>query len=178
MTDLLLVTRALEFAARAHTHHRRKGEHAEPYVNHLAEVAQLVAEATGGRDPGLVAAALLHDCVEDQEVAPRELEGLFGADVAGLVLEVTDDKSLPKEVRKRLQVEHAPRLSERGKVLKLADKISNLRAIIDSPPREWSTERKREYFHWAAEVAAGCRGVNEWLESRFDEAYRQVASLQ
>ena len=171
MHDIVRITRALDFAARKHVHHRRKGLAAEPYINHLAEVAMLLAEATGGKDTELVIAGLLHDCIEDQDVTFGELAELFGADVAGLVAEVTDDKSLEKAERKRLQVAHAPHKSERAKMLKIADKTSNLRSMKSSPPKHWDEQRRWDYFEWARAVVAGCRGVSAFLEARFDEAY-------
>ncbi|HMN15411.1 MAG TPA: HD domain-containing protein [Bellilinea sp.] len=169
--DVLRIARAIDFAARKHAAQRRKGEAAEPYINHLAEVALLVAEATKGADADLVIAALLHDTIEDQGVRYEELAEAFGAEVADLVQEVTDDKTLPKAKRKALQVEHAPHKSPRARMLKIADKTSNLRSILASPPADWSVERKREYFEWAAKVVAGCRGVNRGLEAQFDEAF-------
>ncbi|HEV7820239.1 MAG TPA: HD domain-containing protein [Burkholderiales bacterium] len=170
--DVVQVTRALDYAARKHVSQRRKGEAKEPYINHLAEVAHLLAEATAGNDSNLVIAGLLHDCIEDQGVTYEELVELFGADVAGLVRDVTDDKSLLKAERKRLQVEESPHKSDRAKMLKIADKTSNLRAMAVSPPLGWDEQRKRDYFAWALAVVAGCRGVNAYLEEKFDEAYR------
>lgn len=168
--DVVAVARALDFAARKHAGQRRKGKAAEPYVNHLAEVARLVAEGTEGKDATAVVAALLHDTIEDTGTTREELEREFGAEVAALVAEVTDDKALPKAERKRLQVANAPGKSARAKVIKLADKTSNLRSITASPPVGWDWQRQREYFDWAARVAAGCRGVNPTLESWFDQA--------
>lgn len=165
--DTLLLTAALDFACRKHVHQRRKGESREPYINHLAEVAHLVAEATGGADPNLVAAALLHDCVEDQGVTRAEIATLFGEDVATLVMEVTDDKTTPKEMRKQAQVDHAAHISARAKILKIADKTSNLRAIQHSPP-PWPASRKRRYFAWAQAVVAGARGGNAYIDGAFD----------
>ena len=164
------LARAFRFAAKRHAHQRRKGASAEPYLNHLAEVADLVAEATEGRDPDLVVAALLHDVVEDTDTTLAEVAAAFGQDVAGLVAEATDDKSLPKAERKRLQIVYAPSRSPRAKLLKLADKTSNLREMAVSPPADWSPERRREYVAWARAVVAGLRGVSPWLEARFDEA--------
>ena len=172
---VLKIVRALDFAAWAHSGQRRKGSAREPYVNHLTEVARLVAQATGGKDDKLIIAALLHDVLEDQSmhVNAAMLVEHFGKRVAKIVQEVTDDKSLPKSERKRLQVVHAPHLSRRAKILKMADKAANLNSILQSPPKDWSEARKREYFSWAAEVVAGCRGVNAWIESVFDERLSQ-----
>lgn len=175
--DVVLVARALDFAARKHQGQRRKGELAEPYVNHLAEVARLVAEATGGRDAALVAAALLHDTVEDTRTTPEELEAEFGPEIAGIVAEVTDDKSLKKEERKRLQIETAPSKSARARIIKIADKTSNLESLVNSPPARWDAARRREYVMWASQVVLGCRGVNAQIEARFDEAYERARQL-
>ncbi len=165
-----LLARAYRFAAERHARQRRKGDASEPYVNHLAEVADLVAEATVGRDPNLVAAAVLHDTIEDTETTYEELAHGFGGDVAELVAEATDDQSLPTAERKRLQVLHAPSLSPRAKLLKLADKTSNLRAMAESPPSDWPVQRRRDYIEWGRSVVAGLRGADPWLEARFDEA--------
>ena len=169
------IVTALDFAARAHSTQRRKGGAREPYVNHLTEVARLVAQATGGKDHKLIIAALLHDVLEDQSMrVNREmLVGNFGNKVASIVEEVTDDQSLPKAERKRLQVEHAPHLSRRAKILKIADKSANLDSLLKTPPLDWSPARKSEYFDWAADVVAGCRGVNASIEKVFDELCRR-----
>jgi len=170
--DILLIARALDFAARKHVSQRRKGLAEEPYFNHLAEVARLLAEATDGEDANLVAAGLLHDTIEDQGVLHEDLVSAFNQDIADLVREVTDDKSLEKDERKRLQVERAPHKSDRAKMLKIADKTTNLRALTQSPPSDWEPERRRAYFTWARDVVAGCRGVNARLEAGFDEAWK------
>ena len=175
MTDVLLLARAWNFSTERHVNQRRKGQAQEPYVNHLAEVAEMVAIATEGQDANLVAAAVLHDTVEDTATPLTELASEFNTDIADLVAEVTDDKRLSKEERKRRQVEHAAAKSVRAKILKLADKTSNLRSLTKSPPTDWSQQRKREYLDWAVEVAKGLRGSNAWLEARFDEAAEQLA---
>lgn len=176
MSEWTRVLDAADAAAKWHIHQRRKGSAQEPYMNHLLEVASLVARATKGEDPDLVIAALLHDAIEDQEV-PAELIGeRWGMAVRELVLEVTDDKTLPKNERKRLQIVHASKKSERAKVLKLADKTSNLRAIAASPPAEWSVKRRLEYTDWAESVASGLRGNNPWLEEQFDRALAAARS--
>ncbi|QRG06585.1 bifunctional (p)ppGpp synthetase/guanosine-3',5'-bis(diphosphate) 3'-pyrophosphohydrolase [Xanthobacter dioxanivorans] len=171
---LALVVRALAFATLRHTDQRRKGRRAQPYVNHLAEVALLVSEATGGADGALVAAALLHDVVEDQAVTAAEIEATFGADVAGLVMEVTDDKALEPAERKRLQVAHAPHLTERAKLLKLADKTANLRSLSEDPPEDWGVTRMRAYVEWSRAVVQGLRGRSPALEAAFDAAAEEA----
>jgi (p)ppGpp synthase/HD superfamily hydrolase len=171
---VLLFARALDFAARKHMHQRRKGELAEPYVNHLSDVARLLAEASGGDDVTVVIAGLLHDTIEDTDTTFAELAKEFGSEVAELVGEVTDDKTLPKAERKRLQVETAPHKSLRARMIKLADKTSNLHSMIASPPKDWSLERRRDYIEWATQVAAGCSGVNAYLEQQFDRARRKA----
>lgn len=174
---VLLVTRAAEFAARAHVTQRRKGAAQEPYINHLAEVALLLAEATDGEDAVLIAAAWLHDTLEDTDTEREQLEKLFGPEVAAVVAEVTDDKALPKVERKRLQVEKTPGKSTRARLLKIADKTSNLNSIRLSPPSGWDAERRTDYVIWAEAVVAGCRGLNAALEQRFDEAVRQAREI-
>ncbi|MHB8529481.1 MAG: HD domain-containing protein [Caulobacteraceae bacterium] len=169
------MARAYDFAAIKHQSQRRKGDAAEPYVNHLTEVALLVATATKGADAELVIAAILHDTVEDTQTTFGELAAAFGPRVASLVVEVTDDESLPKAQRKRLQIEHAANSSPGAKLIKIADKTSNLRSVCASPPAGWPPERVAEYVAWAKEVVAGCRGQNPWLEAQFDAALAAVA---
>jgi (p)ppGpp synthase/HD superfamily hydrolase len=173
VNEIILITRAWNFAAARHSGQRRKGQAQEPYINHLSEVAELVAFATAGSDANLVAAAILHDTVEDTPTLSAELVKAFNEDVASLVAEVTDDKNHLKRVRKRHQVVSAPGKSSRAKLLKLADKTSNLRSLAKSPPTDWSVRRRREYLKWALAVAAGLRGENLWLEAQFDEAVKQ-----
>jgi GTP diphosphokinase / guanosine-3',5'-bis(diphosphate) 3'-diphosphatase len=174
MKEWVAVLQAADAAARWHVHQRRKGKAEEPYINHLLEVASLVAEATEGKDSELVIAALLHDAIEDQEVPAETISEAFGPGVAEIILEVTDDKSLPKGERKEKQVHTAPNKSRRAKVLKLADKTSNLRAITATPPPDWSVKRRLDYVAWARRVVVGLRGANPWLEERFDEAAKSA----
>lgn len=170
MKEYLLVLKSADAAARWHVHQRRKGAAKEPYINHLLEVASLVAEATGGKEPELIVAALLHDAIEDQEVPAEIIERDFGSNVLTLVQEVTDDKALDKATRKRLQIEKASEKSRGARLIKLGDKTSNLRAIAASPSPDWSVKRRLEYINWAKQVVAELRGTNEWLERQFDEA--------
>ena len=173
MNPIVELTRAYHFAAQKHVDQRRKGAAAEPYMNHLTEVAELVARATSG-DLDVVIAAILHDTVEDTDTTIDELRVAFGSRIADLTAEVTDDKSLPKQIRKELQIEHAAHASWGAQVIKLADKTSNLRSLISSPPPDWSRARCDEYVDWARRVVAGCRGANVWLAEQFDEAARAL----
>ena len=170
MNDLVRVMKAADAAARWHVDQRRKGAAQEPYLNHLLEVASLVCEATGGNEPDLVIAALLHDAVEDVGATKEQVAEQFGDRVAGIVMEVTDDKSLPKPERKLRQVSSAGRKSREAKMIKLADKTSNLRTISVSPAPDWSVQRRLDYVQWARDVVAQVRGVSPWLEQQFDEA--------
>ena len=169
ISELARLFTALEFAARKHRNQRRKDVHASPYINHPIEVAAILANIGGVTDLPTLIAAVLHDTIEDTETSPEELETHFGPEVRALVVEVTDDKRLPKEVRKQRQIEHAPGASVRAKILKLADKSVNVFDVVHDPPSDWTVMRRREYIEWAERVVAGCRGVNEALERHFDD---------
>jgi guanosine-3',5'-bis(diphosphate) 3'-pyrophosphohydrolase len=173
MKSVQLVLDAASYAAEKHRSQRRKGLSLEPYINHLIEVAHLVSTVAPEQDTNLVIAALLHDTIEDVGVSALELVERFGLDVADLVVELTDDKSLPKAERKRLQIEHAPNMSVRAQVIKLADKISNLRAILASPPADWDYERKKEYFEWGKRVVDALSQPNPVLKAEFERTYRR-----
>ena len=163
---------AISFAATKHRDQRRKDLAASPYINHPIALANVLANEAGIDDERVLIAAVLHDTVEDTETAEQELVKEFGHEIAGIVLEVTDDKALPKAERKRLQVEHAGTISRRAKLVKLADKICNLRDLANSPPADWPLQRRRDYFDWAKEVVDGLRGTHPGLETIFDEAYK------
>jgi guanosine-3',5'-bis(diphosphate) 3'-pyrophosphohydrolase len=169
--QLPMLFSVLAFAAEKHRDQKRKGEDASPYINHPIEVARILAAEGGVTDPVVLAAAILHDTVEDTRTTHAELCEHFGTEIADVVAEVTDDKDLPKSERKRLQVEHAPHLSERAKRVKLADKIANIRDVAERPPQWWPLERRQDYFDWAKEVVDGLRGVDSLLERAFDEAF-------
>ncbi len=162
---------ALAFAANKHRNQRRKDAEASPYINHPIALANLLLNEAGVEDQRILVAAILHDTIEDTDTTEQELVKHFGKDVADIVVEVTDDKTLPKAERKRLQIEHAAHISRRAKLVKLADKICNLRDIAASPPADWSVDRKREYFDWAKKVVDCLRGVHPGLEHLFDKAY-------
>jgi guanosine-3',5'-bis(diphosphate) 3'-pyrophosphohydrolase len=167
--DLTLVLKALNFSAGKHRHQRRKNTAASPYINHPIEVACILWTIGGIADETAIIAALLHDTIEDTDATPEEIGAAFGAEVLGLVLEMSDNKRLPKQERKREQIVHSPHLSPRAKLIKLADKICNVRDIAFDPPDRWSRERRIEYLAWAEAVIAGLRGVNAGLEKHFDD---------
>lgn len=173
-SDTALLLRALRFSAQKHRDQRRKDRSASPYINHPIEVANVLANLGGVTDVIALAAALLHDTIEDTETTGEQLEAHFGREVRLLVEEMTDDKRLPKAERKERQIARAPRASERAKVVKLADKICNVRDVTHAPPVSWSLERRREYLDWTERVVAGCRGSNEALERCYDEALRHA----
>lgn len=144
--------RALAFASRKHSQQRRKDADASPYINHPIALVSILAVEAGINDHDALCAALLHDTIEDTDTSVEELVEAFGGVVASLVQEVTDDKRLPKAERKARQVEHAAHLSAKARLVKLADKIANLRDVADNPPVNWSLARRQEYFDWAKQV--------------------------
>ncbi len=162
-------TRAASFAAKKHISQKRKGNDAAPYINHPLEVVNLLANVGKIEDYDVLIAAVLHDTIEDTETSKEEITELFGEEVCEMVLEVTDDKSLPKAERKQKQVEHAPEMSNGAKLIKLGDKISNIRDVLENPPDGWSDERRLEYVNWGERVINGVRGTNPNLEKHFDE---------
>jgi guanosine-3',5'-bis(diphosphate) 3'-pyrophosphohydrolase len=176
LSGIRLVSEAAELAARCHSGMARKGRGDEPYINHLAEVANLLAAATNGADAELVAAGWLHDAVEDGGTTREELARKFSERLANLVVEVTDDMTLSKSQRRRRQVIDAPHKSADAKMIKIADKISNIRARIFSAPTAEQRDDLSDYTAWAVEVVAGCRGGNAFLDKSFDEAVAQARS--
>jgi GTP diphosphokinase / guanosine-3',5'-bis(diphosphate) 3'-diphosphatase len=168
---MTLILKALDFAAQKHRFQRRKDKEASPYINHPIQLANVLWREGGVTDPAVIAAALLHDTIEDTQTSWQELRGEFGDEVADVVLEVTDVNWLRKSARKRLQVSKARHASECARLVKLADKICNLRDVAAHPPHNWSLERRREYFEWAREVVDRLRGTHAELERRFDEVY-------
>jgi guanosine-3',5'-bis(diphosphate) 3'-pyrophosphohydrolase len=174
MNNLPLIIDALDFAAQAQREQRRKGADATPYIAHPIALARILTVEGGIDDPVIIAAALLHDTVEDCGVTPAQLALKFGQEVSDVVAEVTDDKSLPKAKRKELQVEHAANVSDRAKLVKLADKIANVRDIGQNPPADWSLDRKHEYANWAKRVVEALGNVSPRLESAFEMAWTAV----
>ena len=172
--QITLLLSALKYAADKHCHQRRKGADASPYINHPIAVAELLWRIGSVRDLTTIVAALLHDTLEDTDATPGEIAALFGAEVLALVQEVSDDKTLPKAERKRLQIATAHHKSPQAKLIKLADKISNVTDIGNSPPVDWSHERRLNYLEWSDKVVFGLRGVNPALEAYYDDAIRRT----
>ncbi|XP_014264849.2 guanosine-3',5'-bis(diphosphate) 3'-pyrophosphohydrolase MESH1 [Maylandia zebra] len=172
-SDVALLLETVQFAAEKHRNQRRKDPEGTPYINHPIGVARILSHEGGVTDIEVLQAALLHDTVEDTDTTPAELEAKFGVTVARIVQEVTDDKSLPKQERKRLQVEHAPHCSQQAKLVKLADKLYNLRDLNRCTPVGWTAERVQEYFLWAFEVVNCLKGTNLALEKKLEELFKE-----
>ncbi|KXW56469.1 HD domain-containing protein [Ferrovum sp. PN-J185] len=175
--DIPFLLSVIQFAADKHRHQRRKDFHASPYINHPLALAYVLSNEAGIVDINVLSAALLHDTIEDTDTTLEELIERFGSKIASIVLEVTDDKSLPKQQRKQLQIDHAPHSSDEAKLVKLADKICNLRDLFDYPPHGWSVERIHDYFDWSEKVIAGLRGVNPKLEYLVDQLLQRRTEI-
>ncbi len=181
MIDIKIILRALEFASHRHRAQHRKGTRKIPYINHPIQVASLLADPGGEDDTILLAAAILHDVIEDtvdsfdaRNELLKEISVNFGEEILALTLEVTDDKTLEKKVRKQLQIEHANHKSVMARKLKIADKISNLKDIIEDPPEWWDQKRINEYIDWSEKVVSGLKGVNPALEDLFYETHARA----
>lgn len=169
-----LILKAFKFAAHKHQDQRRKNETQSPYINHLIAVSETLWEIGKIRDMDTIAAGILHDTLEDTDTSPQELEITFGKKICSIVEEVTDDKTLPKQERKRLQIENARNATPEARYVKLADKICNVGDLIDSPPVGWSLQRRIEYVDWAENVINRLRGSHTLLEEHFDQVCREV----
>ena len=168
-----LILKAAHFAAEQHRDQRRKDIHASPYIIHPISVALAISQIGGVDDPEILAAALLHDTLEDTKTEPEDLEAEFGKKVCEYVLDVTDDKTLQKDERKRRQIEHAKKISKGAALIKLGDKISNVTDVIDNPPVGWNINRRKEYLDWAEKVIENCPKVNDRMENKFQEIIKQ-----
>lgn len=168
VTPVGLIIQAAHFSADKHRDQRRKGSRNTPYINHPLEVAERLSRIGGIEDATVLVAAILHDTIEDTETTEAEIARLFGPDVARLVAELTVEKEPYWQVRKRMEIDHAPHLSPGAKLIKLSDKTSNIADTISNPPGEWTLQRRRDYLEFARLVADGCRGVNEALDTEFD----------
>lgn len=172
-SDIKRFTKCVDFAAIKHRDQRRKDSEETPYINHPIGVANILANEGDVTDLDVLLAAILHDTVEDTDTSFEEIEEHFGADIKNIVMEVTDDKSLPKMERKRLQIEHAKTVSPKAKLVKLADKLYNLRDLERCTPHGWTAERVSEYFIWAKKVVDNLRGTNSKLERLLDDIFRK-----
>ena len=177
MTDLQDFLRAAAFAAGKHRLQKRTDADASPYINHPIEVAAILANDGEVTDPVTLVAAVLHDTLEDTKTTPEELATTFSPTIRDLVQELTDDKRLPKPERKARQVAGAPRLSARAKLIRIADKMANVRDVTHHPPAHWDLARRQGYLDWAEQVVAGCRGVNPRLEAACDHVLREGRAM-
>ena len=168
-----LILKAAQFAAEQHRDQRRKDIHASPYIIHPISVALAISQIGGVDDPEILAAALLHDTLEDTKTEPEDLEAEFGKKVCEYVLDVTDDKTLEKDERKSRQIEHAKKISKGAALIKLGDKISNVTDVINNPPVDWDINRRKEYLDWAEKVIENCPKVNDRMENKFQEIIKQ-----
>ena len=175
-SDLGLVLAAAHFSADKHRDQRRKGSRNTPYINHPLEVAERLNRVGGIEDATILAAAILHDTIEDTETTAAELTGLFGAEIAALVEEVSDHKDLHWTDRKRLEIEHAARASRSARLIKLSDKTSNVADTVTNPPGDWTLQRRRDYLAFAEKVAFGCRGLNSQLDAEFGRVLGEARS--
>ena len=173
LSDIGKLLQAVDFAAKKHRYQKRKGIDRTPYINHPVAVARILCENGNIEDIDVLMAAVLHDTVEDTDTTPRELKEKFGEKVMSLVMEVTDDKTLPKQRRKEIQVETAAAKTYNARMIKLADKIHNIRDIAANPPGKWSVKRIKEYMDWAEEVINQIRGTHAALENLFDTILKE-----
>ncbi len=173
-----LLLKAIDFAAKKHRHQRRKDPEASPYINHPIDLANVLVQEARVMDTTVLIAAILHDTLEDTETTPAELAAAFGNEVRDIVIEVTDNKKLKKRKRKELQIKHGPHLTRKAQLVKLADKICNLRDVAANPPARWPLKRQIEYFDWAKSVIDAMRGTHVRLEALFDAVYAERPHAQ
>ncbi|MFT5368987.1 MAG: guanosine-3',5'-bis(diphosphate) 3'-pyrophosphohydrolase [Candidatus Latescibacterota bacterium] len=167
MDEFGRLLKAANFAAEKHRDQRRKDAEQTPYINHPISVAETL-RIFGVDDENVLVAAILHDVLEDTSTSPGEIAQAFGMEVLAIVQEVTDNKSLAKQMRKDLQVESAFTLSEGARWVRLADKICNLQDMAERPPVDWSIERLLQYVDWCERVIKQMPNINESLETRFE----------
>lgn len=164
---------ALKFAAEKHKDQRRKNAGATPYINHPLEVARLLIDVGEVYDLDIIKGAILHDTIEDTETTEQELIYNFGKSVTAYVVEMTDDKSLPKKERKMSQIINAPLKSSGASQIKICDKICNITDVTHNPPAHWDLKRRKGYLDWAESVVDCLSGDNERLEKLFDERLKE-----
>ena len=167
-----MIIKALQFAAEKHKGQLRKGNLKTPYINHPIKVAFVLQTIGGVTDENVLAAALLHDVIEDTDATHKDLANLFNTKIADIVIEISDEKGLDREVRKRLQIQDAVNLSYEAKIIRIADKLYNIQDVcgIDAP--NWNYDRKYEYIQWAEKVVNQIKGTHEALETSFFDEHR------
>lgn len=174
-SDIGLILQAAHFSADKHRDQRRKGYRNTPYINHPLEVAERLQRIGGIEDAEILAAAILHDTIEDTQTSQGELARLFGRRIAGLVTELTVEKEgFHWTERKRGEIEVSRRLSRDAKLVKLSDKTSNVGDTVENPPSEWTLQRRRDYLEFARLIADGCQGVNGALDDEFDRVHAEA----
>ena len=169
--EINTLLKAADFAADKHKMQRRKGYLRIPYINHPLKVALILTDA-GESSIDLIISALLHDVLEDTPTTKNEIENIFGLNVLSIIIEVTDNMSLSEKERKAEQIIKAPGLSDSAKKIKIADKICNIRDILNYPIH-WSRKRKLRYVEWSKQVVDCCCGVNQVLDEWFEEVYKK-----
>ena len=167
INPLELLLHASVFAAEKHKFQRRKGFLKIPYINHPLKVCKILIDVHE-EDKNILCAAILHDTLEDTETTETEIKELFGEKVLKIVMEVSDDMSLPSKIRKELQIKKAPSLSREAKLIKIADKASNIADLI-AYPIKWDKKRKIQYVEWSTKVFEKCRGQNAVLDALFEK---------
>lgn len=162
-TETRRVFAALSFAAQRHRDAPRPG--ADPCLAHPIAVADAIVSIGGVTDAVVLCAALLHDVVNNTETPPQLLMDRFGREIADVVLDISDDRSLPEVQRRRVQVAYAPNLSGRARLVRLADMLCRLRRLAAVPRAERAAE-----VAWVAQMVAGLGGMNTALETAADAA--------
>ena len=168
--DKTMIQKAALFAAKAHEGMMRKGSRI-PYIYHPMEVALIVAQLTN--DPEVIAAAYLHDVLEDTSVTPEELGAAFGSRVLSFVQAESEDKSLSWKERKASTIAHLKQASYEVKILTLGDKLSNMRStardymVIGDEIWQRFNEKHRESHRWYLD------GILDGLQELKDSAQFQ-----
>ncbi|MGL6228606.1 MAG: HD domain-containing protein [Culicoidibacterales bacterium] len=168
---------AIEFARLKHLNQYRKSSGRPNYISHLFNVLERLQKISDNQN--LHCAGMLHDTIEDTDTTDAELRSLFGDEIADLVLELTDDKSLEKHVRKQIQIDSASAKSELACYICIADKLDNCTSVVFDPPHDWDIERRKQYMDWAGKCIYQYRFNKqemldefEMLDLEFDKLYR------
>ncbi|MFZ9848658.1 MAG: HD domain-containing protein [Flavobacteriales bacterium] len=172
MANLQLLFKALNYSAEQHKAQRRKGMESVPYINHPIKVTNIITQFIPDASDDLICAAILHDVVEDTDATIDDIKNKFGDAIASIVQEVTDDKSISKAESRRKQIENAPKLSYNAKIIRVCDKISNVRDICGENIPDWDYKTKIEYLNWAEQVVYALDKFHEELQFAFKDEVR------